>query len=315
MSELTYSPYIAGLGYQFYPHANGMTLRTSGYSDKQNTYTTWLIDQVFLFRPSAERFAQIKTQLAKDFANQKSRQAYSNAYSTFSTLITKDSFTIEQLENALPHLSFEDLQQYIKEARASFDLVGYSTGNVTKEQTQALAHSLHQRFVGRLVPKKPIEIQTKPIPANQKMHYPFTSTSSDNVVLYTLIDTSPETSTSNKAITEKAYFAMLRKLVNSRFYQELRTQKQLGYIVGAQDLSIRNTPILGLLVQSPNQDMATIISTIEDFLKEEEKRLLALTKEEFDTTKIALLDEPQYDRQKSKRQRLRGMASDSQTHS
>ncbi|WP_409419313.1 insulinase family protein [Marinomonas sp. RS-M-Aa-14] len=291
ISELTYSPYIAGLGYQFYPHANGMTLRTSGYSDKQNTYTTWLIDQVFLFRPSAERFAQIKTQLAKDFANQKSRQAYSNAYSTFSTLITKDSFTIEQLENALPHLSFEDLQQYIKEARASFDLVGYSTGNVTKEQTQALAHSLHQRFVGRLVPKKPIEIQTKPIPANQKMHYPFTSTSSDNVVLYTLIDTSPETSTSNKAITEKAYFAMLRKLVNSRFYQELRTQKQLGYIVGAQDLSIRNTPILGLLVQSPNQDMATIISTIEDFLKEEEKRLLALTKEEFDTTKIALLDE------------------------
>jgi secreted Zn-dependent insulinase-like peptidase len=289
ISELTYSPYVAGLGYQFYPHANGVTLRTSGYSDKQNTYATWLIDQIFLFRPSTERFDQIKTQLTKDLANQKSRQAYGNAYSALSTLITKDSFTTEQLESALTELSFEDLEEYIKDARTSFDLVGYSTGNVTKEQTQALAHSLHERFVGRLTPKDPLEIQSKNIPANQKMHYSFTSTSSDNVVLYTLIDTSQDIS--SKAITEKVYFALLRKLINSRFYQELRTQKQLGYIVATQDLSARNTPILGLLVQSPNQDTVTIINAIEDFLKEEEKQLKTLTTEEFSFTKNALLDE------------------------
>jgi insulysin len=289
ISELTYPPYVAGLGYSFYPHVNGATLRTSGYSDKQNTYITWLIDQIFLFRPDPERFEQIKTQLAKDLSNQKSRQAYNNAISALSTLITQNSFTSTQLESALSSLSLEELHNYIKKARTNFGVVGYSTGNLNKEQSQKLANSLYQRLTGRLTPKEPIEIKTKKITGNQKRHYQFESTSEDSVVLYTLIDTGIQTP--SKAITEKAYFAMLKKLVNSAFYQELRTQKQLGYIVATQDLSVRNTPILGLLVQSPNKDTFTIIQAIESFLRAQESRLKALPEEEFNSIKTALLDE------------------------
>ena len=289
VSESTYAPYVAGLGYAFYPHANGATLRTSGYSDKQNTYTTWLIDQLFLFRPTPERFEQAKTQLAKDLSNQKSRQAYSNANSALSTLITKNSFTTKQLEDALRTLTLEDLQEYTKKARENFDIVGYSTGNLTKEQTEKLADSIYQRFSDRLSPKEPLEIETKNLTTPKKYHYQFESTSDDNVVLYALIDTSAQST--KKAITEKAYFSILRKLVSSPFYQELRTNQQLGYIVGAQDLSIRNTPILGLLVQSPNKDTFTIINAIEEFLQEQRSRLPNVSEKEFSQAKNALLSE------------------------
>jgi len=296
ISESTYAPFVAGLGYSFYPHANGATIRTSGYSDKQSTYITWLIDQLFLFRPNLTRFEQSKNQLKKDLANQKSRQAYLNANSALHALITKNSFTTKQLEDALDQLTLKDLQDYTKAARENFDIIGYSTGNRTKEQTQKLANSLYKRFVGRLTPKAPIEIETKNITSQQKHHYQFESTSDDSVVLYTIIDTSKQTLTTNKvttekAITEKACFSILRKLISSPFYQDLRTKQQLGYIVGAQDLSVRNTAILGLLVQSPNKDTMTIINAIEQFLEEQRTKLHDLQEDEFMGAKNTLLSE------------------------
>lgn len=291
ISESTYAPFVAGLGYAFYPHTNGATLRTNGYSDKQSTYITWLIDQLFLFRPNPARFEQARIELQKDLTNQKSRQAYRNANSALSTLITKNSFTTAQLENALATISFEELQNYTKNAREDFDVIGYSTGNSTKEQTQELANSIYKRFAGRLTPKEPQQIETKKLTAQKKHHYQFDSTSDDSVVLYTLIDTSKQASTTNKAIKEKAGFAILRKLISSPFYQELRTKQQLGYIVGAQDLSVRNTPILGLLIQSPNKDTITIIKAIETFLEEQRNRLHNLPEGEFEAAKSALLSE------------------------
>lgn len=289
VSELTYAPYVAGLGYSLYPHSNGLTLRTNGYSDKQNTYSAWLIDQLFLFRPNEERFEQAKIQLSKDLSNQKNRQAYHNASSALSLLITKDSFTIDQLEATLPTLNFDDLQGYIKAARQQFNVVGYSTGNVTKEQTHAFADSIYQRFVGRLTKKDPIKIETKPLTAQTKHHYRFESTSDDSVVLYALLDTSSQIK--SNAITEKAYFAILRRLIGSRFYQSLRTQQQLGYIVGVQNLSTRDTPILGLLVQSPTKDTGTIINAMEDFLEEQKQWLPTVPQHTFDEIKHSLLNE------------------------
>ncbi len=289
VSESTYAPYIAGLGYSFYPHTNGVTLRTSGYSDKQNVYTTWLIDQIFLFRPNQETFNLAKTQLKTDLSNQKSRQAYSNANSALHTLITKNSQTIEQLESALESLTLEDLQAFTKRARSHFDIVAYSTGNVTEQQSTQLAQSIYQRVEDRLTHREPLEIETKELTAQQKHHYKFNSTSNDCVVLYTLIDTSGQNT--QKAITEKAYFAILKKLISSPFYQELRTKKQLGYIVGAQDLSIRKTPMLGLLVQSPNKDTLTLVNAMEDFIEEQRERLPNLSADEFYKAKNALLSE------------------------
>ena len=205
VSESTYAPYVAGLGYAFYPHANGATLRTSGYSDKQNTYITWLVDQLFLFRPTPERFEQAKTQLKKDLSNQKSRQAYSNASSALNILITKNSFTTKQLEDALATLTLEDLQEYTKKAREHFDMVGYSTGNLTKEQAEKLAGSIYQRFSDRLTPREPLEIESKNLTTLKKYHYQFESTSNDKVVLYALIDTSAQ-ATQKKPSQKKPIF-------------------------------------------------------------------------------------------------------------
>ncbi|MEP0071593.1 MAG: insulinase family protein [Marinomonas sp.] len=291
VSEYTYSPYLAGLGFNFYPHVNGVTLRTNGYSDKQNNYLIWLIDQLFLFRPKFDRFELAKQQLQKDLSNQTSKQAYQGANSALNTLITKNSFNTKQLEESLATISLSDLQEFTKNARNNFSVVGYSTGNLTKEQTGKLANTLYERFDGRLADREGISIQTKTLPTQQKLHHQFDSSSDDSAVLYALIDTSTQELEDDETITQKAYFSIMRKIINSPFYQDLRTNQQLGYIVGTQDLSTRNTPILGLVIQSPNKDTLTLVNAIDTFLSEQRSRLSTLAEEDFDAAKSTLLNQ------------------------
>ena len=136
-----------------------------------------------------------------------------------------------------------------------------------------------------------MEVETKELPTKQKLHYQFESTSNDNAVLYTLIDTSTKNKKAEDSIIEKISFSIFKKLISSPFYHELRTEQQLGYIVGAQNLSTRNTPILGLLIQSPNKDTKTLTQAMEIFLKEQERSLQNLSDEDFLEAKSTLLNE------------------------
>lgn len=291
ISESTYEPYIAGLGYSLYPHLNGISFNTTGYADKQGDYLVWLVDQFFLFKPTPQDFQRIKAQLKKDLDNQKSRQAYQGANIALSSLITKNNFTTKELLAALKDSTIGDLQNYIKNAKSHFEVVGYSTGDVSEANAMKLASTLHERFINRLAPHLSTKVETKQLAAQEKLEYRFPSISKDSTVLYSLIDTGPQTEnkTEYESTLQKSYFAILCNILNSRFYNQLRTEQQLGYIVGVQDLSTRNTPILGFLIQSPDKDTNTLVNAIESFIKEQAILLQTLPKQDFQNTKNSLL--------------------------
>lgn len=296
ISDSTYEPYIAGLGYSLYPHLNGITINTTGYSDKQNDYLVWLLDQLFLFRPNEQHFNRIKSQLKKDLDNQKSRQAYQGANIALSALITKNNYPTKALEQALEETSFEDLQDYIKMAKSHFNILGYSTGNTTEDSIIKLAETLYARFKDRLVEHTSTRLETKYLEAQERLEYRFSSISKDNTILYSLIDTDPqiENKSEHESALQRSYFAILCNILNSRFYNQLRTEQQLGYIVGVQDLSTRNTPILGFLIQSPDNSSATIISAIEKFIHTQITLLQKLPEQDFQNAKNNLLNRLQY---------------------
>lgn len=58
---------------------------------------------------------------------------------------------------------------------------------------------------------------------------------------------------------------MLAQIISSPFYEEIRTTRQLGYIVYATAFEILETPALGLVVQSPSADASAIDSAVKEF--------------------------------------------------
>jgi secreted Zn-dependent insulinase-like peptidase len=69
----------------------------------------------------------------------------------------------------------------------------------------------------------------------------------------------------NTSYAERARYRLLAQIISSPFYEEIRTTRQLGYIVYATAFEILETPALGLVVQSPSADASAIDSAVKEF--------------------------------------------------
>jgi secreted Zn-dependent insulinase-like peptidase len=95
-----------------------------------------------------------------------------------------------------------------------------------------------------------------------------------------------EKMTSDKA---RAHYALLAQIISSPYYQWLRTEKKLGYIVSASPFPQNSVPGLIFIVQSPTVDSAGIIVETEMFFNDFKQQLAQLTTEEFEDHKQGLI--------------------------
>ncbi|KKL73558.1 hypothetical protein LCGC14_2073670, partial [marine sediment metagenome] len=93
----------------------------------------------------------------------------------------------------------------------------------------------------------------------------------------------------NDSLDETAKMMLLRQLIKSEFFNQLRTEQQLGYVVAAIDQTINRVPGIGLLVQSPTAPVAKLEEAIERFLVEFDRQLQEMPEAEFESHRQAVL--------------------------
>jgi secreted Zn-dependent insulinase-like peptidase len=76
--------------------------------------------------------------------------------------------------------------------------------------------------------------------------------------------------------------------MKSGFFQQLRTEQQLGYIVSAFSWAQRDVPGLVMLVQSPSADATAVAAAMDNFMSTVEGEL---DNEQFERHKTALIGE------------------------
>ena len=65
---------------------------------------------------------------------------------------------------------------------------------------------------------------------------------------------------------ERAKVALLAQTLRNRFFQELRTERKIGYVVFATPLTLRRTPGLALVLQSDTAPPERLVEEAEAFL-------------------------------------------------
>ena len=283
LSEATYLPYNANLNYNIYSHINGLTLITAGYNDKQNQYLLWLMQQINELEPQADRFELAKQQLKKDLLNSKHANAYSVALWRLSELLIEDSHTISDMLTALDDINFDDLISFKNLALSQYNLVGFSNGNIKEEQTLALAKSLTEQYKEKLEPSTAKQIKRQLLNNRSRNAFKVETTSQDNAILYVL------SGEKENNLTEKANFALLKQAIGSRFFGQLRTEKQLGYIVSTHNLTKADVPAIGFTVQSPDHESPEIVEEIESFISQDLQRICELSTPDFEQIRNNIL--------------------------
>ncbi|MBC7183238.1 MAG: insulinase family protein, partial [Marinobacter sp.] len=182
---------------------------------------------------------------------------------------------------AAREVTFDELASFSEAAFSEIDPVMLAHGNLTEASALNLARQINAIVLRHTDNTQVDRSQVRQLPDQQtevslKVDHPDTG--------YTLYMQGDNTS-----FEERARFRLLAQILSSPFYEEIRTNRQLGYIVYATPFEMLETPALGFVVQSPSASYTEIDQAVQEFSSEFGKHLAELTEEQLTREKQAVI--------------------------
>lgn len=286
MAQQHYQAEMAGLHYNVYAHNGGMTLYTSGLSNKQHELLLTLIQSMLKPSFSQSRFAEIKRQLIKHWNNSEANRPVSRLFSHLNSILIPDIANSLELAAILTEVDFETFVEFSQTLFANVNAEILIYGNWTSKQALNINAQLFEAFRSSTL------VAENKRPNVNIEHIGLASITSEiehqdsAAILYLQGITGIG---KNQDVADKAWFILLSQILAPHVFSYLRTEKQLGYLVGSGYMPICDVPGLVAYVQSHefSSDILTdsIKSCLETFLDE----LMTLDEDEFNAHKQAVI--------------------------
>ncbi|TBW56631.1 peptidase M16 [Marinobacter halodurans] len=283
LNAYAYPAQLAGLDYAVYNHLRGMTIRVSGYDDKLHVLLRRIMNQVAHPDIDAQRFQINRQQLIDDLRNQKKSKPVQQAAMKLQSALIEGAWSVDDKLAAANAVTLSDLRDFAGQFLAEVDPVMLAHGNLTEAaamnlQRQANAILFSDSTIDD-VPRSGVrQLPKGELTVNLQVDHPDTG-----YALYLQGDSTD--------FDERARFDVLAQIIGAPFYESLRTQQQLGYIVSASSFEMLEVPALGFMIQSPKASAAAIDQAVSDFLKGFDKNLADMSKVDLEREKQAVLSQ------------------------
>lgn len=296
ISSYTYPAYVAGLNYQLQATARGLELTLSGYHDKLPILLQTIIktmaslDEKEISEATLDRY---KDQLKRRLANQLKAKPYERTISELRRWLRNPSFDQLTLINELETVTLQDILSFNDRLKHNVYIDGYVHGtiepkavvNIGEELRMAyLTDKIHTNRVERIPPARINKIP------NTLVHNQFLQAIDqqhpDHAATLYIQGQQFKGITSDKS---RAAYALLAQVINTPYYQWLRTEKKLGYVVSASPFPQNSVPGLIFIVQSPSATAVDILAETELFFTHFNDQLLEMSAIEFEQHQQGLI--------------------------
>lgn len=281
LNAWAYPARLAGLDYSLYAHLRGLTLRIGGYNDKQHRLLTRILPQIANPTLDPQRFAIARRNLLDALRNKAQARPVQQLADFIQTSLIQGAWPTDAQIAAAESVTFEELQAYAQRFTRALDPVLMVHGNVTEASALNLAALVNALLLTDTRPAQVASRSVRALPDGETraavaIEHPDTG--------YTLYSQGEDSS-----FRERARFRLLAQVIGSPFYEEIRTRRQLGYIVYATSFEMLETPALGLVVQSPEASADDIEVAVTDFTEAFDQQLAELTEAELAREKQAVI--------------------------
>lgn len=284
LTEYTYQAEVAGLSYNIYPHQGGITLHLTGYTGKQETLLALLIDKAKDRNFTAQQFHTIKRQLLRSWYNGSRAKPISQLFTSLTVTLQRRSYEPLKMAEALEDCTLDDLNQHISAFYQRIYLEGLVYGDWLAQEAKALAKRLQHilSLVSKPSPESARELVDLQGKGTLLRELDIAHPDSAIIVYYQSERAEP---------THMALFSLLNHAMSSPFFHELRTQKQLGYMVGTGYLPLNRHPGMIFYVQSPVAGPLQLLETIDQFIADFNYAVMQITNEQWEQTKEGLINQ------------------------
>ncbi len=259
VNEYTYPALLAGLNFSIYTHSRGISLRINGYNDKQLILLERIVGSITGAQLDNQRFDNIRADLVRGLENVKTSRAFRQVVADARRLMMSGQWSEEQLIPELKAMTPADVQRFADKfwSGAEVDLLlngNYQRGEVARLQ-QVLSPLLrHDRAAS------PPEIRIVKIAGGEDYLYTAPIDHEDSVLFWYL--QAPDDGLESRALS-----ALTGQIVSADFFEELRTEQQLGYVVSAFGWPLLDVPGVAFMVQSPTASAPAIKQATDTFLR------------------------------------------------
>jgi len=273
LSELSYPAYVAGLDYKIYKHMRGVSVRLSGFDEKQPLLLEQILTALKKPRIDPSVFERIKDELQRKLLSARNNTPYHQTYREISDLLLTPQWSDEDQLSVLEKLSATQLQRFVPELLGQLEVVSLAYGNLSPSEARALGERLSAQLLASAEPVQVPRGRLLKLEPGQDYIRDLNIEHQDSAL--TMYIQGPDKSNSRRVL-----FGLLAEYLESPFFEKLRTEEKLGYIVFASTMPLLDAPALAFTVQSPSANPQQLQRHIDDFLAHQSERIAQLTEDD-----------------------------------
>jgi len=257
--EENYDAELASIHYHLYVHQGGISIQISGMSESQPKLLAKLLYRLQHYKVSKDNFNQYKQKLITHWNNSDKNKSISQLFSTLSSVMQPYNPSAQTLALALDNVTFSDYQAYCKKLFEKVNLEVLIHGNWLIEHANKIIIIIKQTFNDNYSKKHSVQCPVIDLTNKKTLIFPLTNPEHDHAtIVYT-----PMRNRSHKLV---ALTMATSHLFSPLFFQEMRTKKQYGYLVGVSYIPINRYPGIAFYIQSPHTDAISLTNAIDDFI-------------------------------------------------
>ena len=276
LNDALYPALMAGLYYTITADNQGLNINIGGYSDKQEILLQKILFGLTNPQWNQQRFEFVKQQQIRNKNNTKRDYPFRQIINYFYSVVEGRWMPIDQAK-AIADVDMTDLQQFSSELLGELEVEMLASGNLHREALDRLIKQL------QVVKYKALTNHHKIAKLEQYDVSRAMSIDHKDTVLIQYIQADTDT------LAERAVSGLLAQMISAPFYNELRTQQQLGYVVSAFSLPINKVPGICMIAQSPVASEHELKKEFIDFNKRFKQQIDNLSLAELQRHKRALL--------------------------
>ena len=252
---------------------NGLMLNANGYTQRLPQLFSALLEGYFSYTPTEDQLEQAKSWYKQMMDSADKGKAYEQAIMPVQMVSQVPYFQREDRKALLPSITLKEVMAYRDQLKTGGRPEFMVIGNLSAEQSTTLARSIQSQLGANgneWCRNKDVLVEKQ-----QNAIFEKAGNSTDSALAAVFVPPNVDEFSSSAAS------AMLAQIVQPWFYNQLRTEEQLGYAVFAFSMNIGRQWGMGFLLQSNDKQLAFLWQRFKAFFPTAEQKLRGMKPEEF----------------------------------
>ncbi|MFG6668402.1 insulinase family protein [Halomonas sp. HNIBRBA4712] len=259
LSSALYPAWLAGHSFSAYPHARGITLAFSGWRDGQTPLIEQAIEQLKTADITDAAFERVRTQLVREWQNAPQSSLYGQGSRVVGEALMTPQWSSRALLDASQRLQRHHLEDFRRRFLRGLHVDAMAVGNLGQALAREQADMIRATLTPRLEADEVSDLTALAIDQGGQVLHPDSAREESLVLRYA--------QGRNKSEAEQATLRVIAQWLDTAFYQRLRTEQQLGYIVNASYSPLLDAPGIAFMVQSADVESDEVARRIDAFLQ------------------------------------------------